>query len=169
MKLLDRIDPRTRASADALGFYAEPRDAAEARELDEREARTYWWFSPEALAEDAHTTAARAADHASGRLRALRPETRYLWSFSVREAEVMRREAEAFSAIMRGMFRHRLATLGFTDRPTVEEALQAFLKGRQVDVNYKLNAPSQLLVDGKVVAHNVVATHLRVTPLAPEV
>lgn len=164
--LLSKLDPRTDEAARALGFYelgdiSDPEKWWEAMQRDER---TYWWFPAEAVTAD-ESPEGRAWDHRHSKMRSLPLETRLLWTLVVGQAQNMRAEAEAYSAATRGLFRRKLTELGFYDPEPVELALRAFLAGKRVDVERKLNEPSALLVDGRAVAYNVVATHLRLTPL----
>lgn len=169
MKLAQKIDPRTEASARALGYYGRlpmPESWEESQEQVARAARRYFWFPAEALDEVPQTLDEMAHYQRHGRLRILSLETRFLWALAVSQAQAMRKEAEAYSAATRGLFRHKLAQMGFYDPEGVEPALRAFLAGKRVDVERKLNAPSRLLVDGKLVAENVIALDMRLTPLA---
>lgn len=169
MKLAWKFDPRTEASARALGYYdrSQPETEAEWREHVARHDRLYYWFPGEAF-EELPTPDELVHPQHHVRVRPLSLEARLVWALSVSQAETMRREAEAYSAAARGLFRHHLREMGFYDPEPVELALRAFLAGKRVHVDHKLNAPSQLLVDGKVVAYNVVATHLRLTKITPE-
>ena len=165
--LLGKLNPRTDEAAKALGFYelGDISDSEKWWEAMRRDEHTYWWFPAEAVTED-DSPEGRAWDHRHSKVRSLSLETRLLWALAVGQAQTMRTEAEAYSAATRGLFRHKLTELGFYDPKPVELALRAFLAGKRVDVERKLNEPSALLVDGEVVARNVVATHLRLTALA---
>jgi hypothetical protein len=165
--LLSKLEPRTNEAAMALGFYelgdiSDPEKWWEAMQRDER---TFWWFPAEAVTAD-ESPEGRAWDHRHSKVRPLSLETRLVWALTVGQAQAMRKEAEAYSAATRGLFRHKLAQMGFYDPQDVELALRAFLEGKRVDVERKLNAPSRLLVDGKPVAENVIALDMRLTPFA---
>lgn len=169
MKLAEKMAPGTEASARALGYYGRlpmPESWGEAQEQVARAARRYFWFPAEALDEVPQTVDEMAHYQRHSRLRILSVETRLVWALSVWQAETMRKEAEAYSAATRGLFRHHLREMGFYAPDPVERALRAFLAGKRVYVEHKLNAPSRLLVDGKLVAENVIAVDLRMTPLA---
>jgi len=171
VKLLDKIDPSTRASAEALGYYRRtpwPESVDELFEVEDRTARTYWWFPIEALTEEPATLDEMDHYQRHGTLRYLAVETRIVWALKVGRAEELRKEADIFASAVRGMFRRKLAEMGFHDPGDVEFALRAFLKGKRVDVEHKINAPSRLLVDGKLVAENGIARDLRLTALADE-
>lgn len=170
MKLVEKFAPRTEASARALGYYErrQPETEAEWREHVARADRLYYWLPAEAF-EELPTADERLHPQYHTRVRALGLETRFLWALAVGQAQAMRTEAEAYSAATRGLFRRKLAALGFhgpTHAPAVEEALRAFLKGRRVEVTNPLNAPSRLLVDGKLVAENVIGLDTLLTPHA---
>lgn len=167
MKLVEKFDPRTEASARALGYYErrQPETEAEWREHVARADRLYYWLPAEAF-EELPTADERLHPQYHTHVRPLSLETRFVWALAVSQAQTMRAEAEAYSAATRGLFRRKLTELGFYDPEPVELALRAFLAGKRVDVERKLNEPSRLLVDGKLVARNIVATHLRLTPLA---
>lgn len=163
MKLAEKIDPRTEASARALGYYGRlpmPESWEESQEQAARAARRYFWFPAEALDEVPQTLDEMAYHQRHGRLRILSLETRFLWALAVGQAETMRKEADAFASVTRGLFRRKLAAVGFhgpTYAPAMEEALRAFLKGRRVEVSNPLNAPSRLTVEGRVIAHGPLA------------
>lgn len=168
MKLAERFDPRTEASARALGYYERPPLAEtweEAQEQNARLDRTYYWLPAEVFTEPL-TADEQVHPHFHSRLRPLGLDTRFLWALAAGQAQAMRTEAEAYSAATRGLFRHKLAQMGFYDPQDVELALRAFLAGKRVDVERKLNAPSRLLVEGKLVAENVIALDMRLTSLA---
>lgn len=158
MKLVEKFAPRTEASARALGYYDQVPRAETWEEAQDRNARldrTYYWLPAEAFVE-LPTEDQRLHPHYHTRVRPLSLETRFLWALAVGQAQAMRTEAEAYSAATRGLFRRKLAQMGFhgpTYAPAVEEALGAFLKGRRVEVSNPLNAPSRLTVEGRVIAH----------------
>lgn len=169
MRLLDKIDPNTRASAEALGygphFELDPIDGDPVKPLPEG---TYYWFPAEALTGEPRNAREEDEQHRRGRLRPLPLETRFLWAINLRRAQEMREQADLFASATRGLFRLKLREMGFYDPDDVEFALRAFLKGKRVDVERRINAPSRLIVDGKLVAENVIARHLRLTALADE-
>jgi hypothetical protein len=165
VKLVEKFDPRIEASARALGYYdrTQPTTETEWREHLARRGRLYFWLPAEAFTE-LPTAEERTHPQYHQRVRALSLETRLLWALAVSQAQAVRKEAEAYSAATRGLFRHRLQEMGFYAPDPVERALRAFLAGKRVDVEHKLNEPSRLLVDGKLVARNIIATNLRLTP-----
>lgn len=157
MKLAQKFDPRTEASARALGYYdsSQPKTEAEWREHVARHDRLYYWFPGEAF-EELPTADELVHPQWHTRVRPLSLETRFLWALAVGQAQAMRKEADAFASVTRGLFRRKLAAMGFhgpTYAEAVEEALRAFLNGRRVEVSNPLNAPSRLTVEGRIIAH----------------
>lgn len=164
MKIRDDIRPSTRGAAESLGFYEQPRaiDPEHLRELTEQEERTYWWFPPDALDRPA---ADFAHEHLDGNVRYLGLAT-YLWGSQVWQQQEAAREAEALTAVTRGLFRLALAQRGFGGT-VVEAALKAFMTRGDVEVRDHTDAPAELVVNGKVIGRNVIAKSMRLTRLLP--